>query len=133
MRTHAFRPFAIVSMLALLFGAQVCMVVQCAPGKANSDAHACCARGVAQAPAPDSPAPHESAKPCCIQVTTAAATELQPPASIELHSLSAVLLAAQRVAAAPAVADASPPGDDPAPNLAPPHYAAGSRAPPATA
>ena len=130
MRTHAFRPFAIVSMLALLFGAQLCMVVQCAPGKANSDAHACCAKGVAQAPTPDSPAPHESAKPCCIQVTTAAATELQPPATLELHSLSAVLLAAQLVAAAPVAPDASPPGDDSAPSLAPPHAAAGSRAPP---
>jgi len=133
MRTHGFRLFAIVSMLALLFGAQVCMVVQCAPGKANSEAHRCCAKNVAQSPSPERPAPHASAKPCCIQVTTAAAPELQPPAALEIHSLAAVLVAAQLVAAAPAAADASPPGDDPAPHLAPPHSAAGSRAPPPTA
>lgn len=130
MRPRGFRLYAIVSMLALLFGAQVCMVVQCAPGKATSDAHACCAKGVAKNDVPDRPAPHESAKPCCIQVTTAAAPELQPPAALDTHALAAVLLAAQLAAAAPAPADASPPGDAPAPRPAPPLSAAGTRAPP---
>jgi hypothetical protein len=130
MRTQSFRLFAIVSMLALLFGAQLCMVVQCAPGKATSDAHACCAKGVAKSPAPEAPSPHESAKPCCIQVTTAAAPELQPPAALDLHSLAALLVAGQLAAAAPAALEASPPGDAPAPHPAPPLSAAGSRAPP---
>lgn len=130
MPSRGFRLFAIVSMLALLFGAQLCMVVQCAPGKANSEAHSCCAKGVAKSPVPERPAPHESAKPCCIQVTTAAAPELQPPASLETHTLAAVLVAAQLAAAAPAATGASPPGDALAPRPEPPLSAAGTRAPP---
>lgn len=130
MPSRSFRLFAIVSMLALLFGAQLCMVVQCAPGKATSDAHACCAKDVAQDPVPDRPAPHESAKPCCIQVTMAAAPELQPPAPLEAHTLAAVLVAAQLAAAAPVACDASPPGDALAPRPEPPLSAAGTRAPP---
>jgi len=130
MRTQSFRFFAIVSLLALVFGAQLCMVVQCAPGKPTSDAHSCCAKGVAQDPSPDRPAPPESAKPCCIQVTTATAPELQPPAALESHPLVAVLVAVQLAAAAPAATAASPPGDAPAPRPAPLLAAAGSRAPP---
>lgn len=130
MRTHGFRLYAIVSMLALLFGAQVCMVVQCAPEKADSQAHGCCTKSGEQDPPPP---PYASAKPCCIQVTIAAVPELQPPAALEFHSLAAVLLAAQQAATAPVASTASPPGDEPAPNLAPPLFAAGSRAPPASA
>lgn len=134
MRTHGVRLFSIVSMLALLFGSQLCMVVQCAPGKSTSQAHQCCARGVAKSPAnstaPDRAASHDASKPCCIQVTTAAAPELQPPASNDLHALAAVLVAAQLVAAPVAALDPSPPGDVPAPHSAPSLSAAGSRAPP---
>lgn len=134
MRTSAVRLFSIVSMLALLFGSQLCMVVQCAPGKSTSQAHQCCAKGVAKSPAnstaPDRTASHEAAKPCCIQATTAAAPALQLPVANDLHALAAVLVAAQLVAAPAAAPGPSPPGDDPAPRTAPPLSAAGSRAPP---
>ncbi|MCC6350442.1 MAG: hypothetical protein IT347_12715 [Candidatus Eisenbacteria bacterium] len=138
MRTQGFRFFAIVSTLALLFGAQVCMVVQCAPGKSTSLAHQCCVKAAAanaadsplRHPAPQSPAPHESTRPCCVQVTTAAAPELHPPAATGFQALAAVLVTAQ-LAVAPATAPAPPrPGDVLAPGCAPPLSAAGSRAPP---
>lgn len=130
MRTRGFRLFAIMSMLALLFGGQLCMLVQCSPERAAAQAPTCCARGAAHDPAPERPASHDASKPCCIQVTVAASPELQPPAIQDLHALTAVLVAAQLAAAPLAAFAPSPPADVPAPPPAPPIPAAGPRAPP---
>ncbi len=129
MRTHAFRLFALVSMLALLFGAQVCMLFQCTPKQARPAAHACCAAAAAKS-APGAPVPHESVKPCCVQVTLAGAPTLEPPVAVDAFAPFA-LLAAFAFDAAPAAAFApSPPGDAAPPPAGPPLAAAGSRAPP---
>lgn len=129
MRTHGFRLFAIVSMLALLSGGQLCMLVRCSPKQAAGPAHACCAKSGATG-APAAPAPHESAMPCGLQVTEASAPALEPPAAPESHALAVLLVAAQ-LAAAPAVAPAPPPpGGGSSPPPSPPRSAAGSRAPP---
>jgi hypothetical protein len=129
MRTHAFRLFAIMSMLALLFGAQVCMLVQCSPKRATGVAHSCCEKAAAKR-APGAPAPHESAKPCCIQATMASAPALEPPSALDTPLLAAMVFAVQLAAAPAAARTASPPGDADTPPPAPPIHAAGSRAPP---
>lgn len=130
MRTHAFRLFALVSMLALLLGAQVCMIVQCSPKPSRPAAHACCARTAAAKSAPGAPVPHESVKPCCVQVTLADAPTLAPPLAASVFAPLA-LLATIVFDAAPAAAFApSPPGDAAPPPAGPPLAAAGSRAPP---
>ena len=129
MRTHTFRLFAIVSMLALLFGAQVCMLVQCSPAHAAGVVHSCCAKAAARS-ANGAPAPHESAKPCCIQATVASAPALEPPATAQISLFAAIVVAAQLAAAPIAACTSSPPGDDRSPTSAPPAGAAGSRAPP---
>lgn len=129
MRTQGFRLFAIMSMLALLSGSQLCMIVRCSPKQAMGPAHACCAQSGATG-APAAPAPHESAMPCGLQVTEASAPALEPPAAPESHAL-AVLLVAVQMAEAPAVAPRSSPLDEAAsPPPSPPGSAAGSRAPP---
>jgi len=133
MRTHGFRPLAIVTMLALLFGSQLCMLVQCSPKRATAAAHGCCARSAAASAAkqvPGAPVSHDSAKPCCIQVTVAGVASLEPPSAVDSHVLAAVLLAAQLVVAPRAALVPSPPGDDVSPHPTPPLSAAGSRAPP---
>lgn len=129
MRTHSFRLFAIVSMLALLFGAQVCMLVQCSPRRATGIAHSCCEKPAGKS-AHGAPAPHESAKPCCIQATVASAPALEPPAALDTPVLAAMVFAAQLAAAPVAACTASLPGDADTPLPAPPRTAAGSRAPP---
>lgn len=134
MRTHGLRLFAIVSMLALLFGGQVCMLVQCSPKHAPAAAHPCCTAGAPASAAkhvPVAPASHESARPCCIQATMASVPSLEPPAAFDcLHAPAATLVAVQVVAAPRAALVPSPPGDAESPLPTPPLSAAGSRAPP---
>jgi hypothetical protein len=139
MRTHGFRLYAIVSMLALLFGSQLCMLVQCSPKRATAVVHGCCDRSAASSAArqaPDAPASHDSAKPCCIQLTVESAPSLEPPvandsrSSRDSHVPAALLIAAQLVTAPRAALPSSPPRDDVSPHPAPLLSAAGSRAPP---
>ena len=132
MRNQGFRLFAIVSMLALLFGGQLCMLVDCgakpaAAATAKAD-HACCAKGAASG-AKHVPAPHECAKPCCMSATTSPSPELARPEFFGAHEL-AVAIAAYELApsAAPVWMHESV-----SPRLrhaSPPRLAAGLRAPP---
>jgi hypothetical protein len=134
MRNHGVRLFAIVSMLALLFGGQLCMLVDCgakpagATGATAKADHSCCANGSPPAPR-RRPAPHDCAKPCCMSAATSPVPELARPDFFGAREL-AVAIAAYDVSL-PAVTER--PFESRAPRLrhvSPPRLAAGLRAPP---
>ena len=136
MRNQGLRLFAIVSMLALLFGGQLCMLVECGAkpagavaAKSAKAAHACCTKGSAAGGAKHAPAPHECAKPCCMSVATSPVPELARPE----------FLGASELAVAIAAYEMEPPvvaawvHESRSPRLrhaSPPRLAAGLRAPP---
>jgi hypothetical protein len=133
MRTHGFRLFAIVSMLALLFGGQLCMLVDCGAKPAGAAtakaAHACCAKGAPADAEKSAPAPHDCAKPCCMSAATSPVPELARPDFFDAREIAAVLAAYEM--APPAVTEW--PFESRAPRLrhvTPPRLAAGLRAPP---
>jgi len=138
MRNQGVRLFAIVSMLALLFGGQLCMLVDCgAKAAAASTAkagHACCAKGAPASPAKNAPAPHDCAKPCCMSAATSPVPELARPELARPEFFGARDLAV--AIAAYELAPAAVPVwlyESHSPRLrhaSPPRLAAGLRAPP---
>jgi hypothetical protein len=125
-----FRVVSIVSLLALLFGSQLCMLVDCAP-KPHRALHACCeaaakkAGGATQAPG------HECGRPCCIAIALPHAPELDRPALQDAHAAAMPVAAASLTLEAPvAVATRARPGDSASPPAVPPPSAARLRAPP---
>jgi hypothetical protein len=134
MRFVGIRPFAIVSMLALLLGGQLCMIVDCAP-RANAAAtpsHSCCATASQAGHGTPTPAPaRESTRPCCIAVALTAAPDLDRPLARELHLSLACLVATFEAVSAPQIVPAPQfPGESSSPPASPPRSAAGARAPP---
>ncbi len=129
--------FTVVTMLALLFGSQLCTLVNCASPLAHGTVHACCAAAAARAAThtkssgSPSSAPHACDRPCCIEIALPHAPELDRPLATTAHALGECLAVAAELAAAPRVAPLapSPPGDTAAPPP-PPRSAAGTRAPP---
>ncbi len=129
MRTY-FRVVSIVSLLALMFGSQLCLLVECAP-KAGHALHPCCAAAANRAAkSPHSPA-HECGRPCCIAIALPHTPELDRPAARDAHAALALLAVVQSPLAAPVVtATHTRPGDTASPPAWPPRSAAGTRAPP---
>jgi hypothetical protein len=126
--------FTVVTMLALLFGSQLCTLVNCASPRAHAAPHACCAAAAARAATHTKAAgsaPHACDRPCCIEIALTHAPELNRPLATNAHALAACLAVAAELAAAPRVTPLapSPPGDAAAPPP-PPRSAAGVRAPP---
>ena len=133
MRNQGVRLFSIVSMLALLFGGQLCMLVDCGAkpaGAATAKAeHGCCAKGAPAGAEQQTPAPHDCAKPCCMSVATSPAPELSRPEFFGAREIAVVIAAYE--AAPPAVTEW--PFESRSPRLrhaSPPRLAAGLRAPP---
>ena len=129
MRT-LFRAVSIVSLLALMFGSQLCMLVDCAP-KTHRASHACCQTAADRA-AKSSRAPaHDCGRPCCIAIALPHTPELDRPAARDAHTAVALLAATLSWLEAPVVAAAHErPGDTASPPAWPPRSAAGTRAPP---
>jgi hypothetical protein len=128
-RTY-FRVVSIVSLLALMFGSQLCMLVDCAP-KAGHALHACCAAAANRAAKSSRVPAHECGRPCCIAVALPHTPELDRPAVQDLHAPLALLAAATPRLDAPALAATHErPGDTASPPARPPRPAAGTRAPP---
>ena len=131
MRNQGVRLFSIVSMLALLFGGQLCMLVDCGakPAATAKADHACCAKGAASGAAKHAPAPHDCAKPCCMSAATSPVPELARPEFFGASELATAIGAYESEPAAvpvwlyeshsPRLRHASPP-----------RLAAGLRAPP---
>ena len=137
MRNQGLRLFAIVSMLALLFGGQLCMLVECGAkpagavaAKSAKAAHACCTKGSAAGGAKHAPAPHECAKPCCMSAATSPVPELARPDFLGARELTVAI--ADYEIAPPAVPTWLYEGHSPRlhRHASPPRLAAGLRAPP---
>jgi hypothetical protein len=133
MRNHGVRLFAIVSMLALLFGGQLCMLVDCGAkpaGAATAKAeHACCAKGAASGAAKHTPSSHDSAKPCCMSVATSPVPELARPEYFGAREI-AVAVAAYELAPSAAPVWMHESRSPRLRHASPPRLAAGLRAPP---
>lgn len=133
MRTRSFQLYAVVSMLALLLGSQLCMLVDCVPGRSHAAMHACCeaaAKRMAHARHASAPA-QECARPCCHSVTLTQAPQLEAPSPEAARTLHALVAAALDPSTEIRLSrHASPPGDAATPPVSPPRSAAGVRAPP---
>jgi hypothetical protein len=130
-RTY-FRVVSIVSLLALLFGSQLCMLVDCAP-KAGRAQHSCCAAAASRAAKSSRTPAHDCGRPCCIAVALPHTPELDRPAAPDAHATVALLAVTLSWLDAPVVsATHERPGDTASPPAWPPRCAAGTRAPPLT-
>jgi hypothetical protein len=117
-------------MLALMFGSQLCMLVDCAP-KAHHATHACCEAAAKKAASSSSRTAHECGRPCCIAIALPHTPELDRPAAQDARAAVAVLAVALSWLDAPVVAATHErPGETASPPAWPPRCAAGTRAPP---
>lgn len=134
MRNRGFSLFAVTSMVALLFGGQLCMLGECSAQPAQAAAHDCCAKTAEESSnTKTATGIPESARPCCIQVTPSSVPALEPPAAPAGH-VPAALVVAVELAATPARVEAPrAPVDVGSPPLPDLPCARGERAPPISA
>ena len=128
-RTY-FRVVSIVSLLALLFGSQLCMLVDCAP-KPHRALHSCCAAAAQKAGRTSQAPAHECGRPCCIAIALPHAPTLDRPLTVDAHDVLTLAASEQVGFDAPvATATRARPGDSASPPASPPRFADGTRAPP---
>ena len=127
------RVVSIVSLLALMFGSQLCMLVDCAP-KPHRALHACCEAAAKKAGRSSQAPAHDCGRPCCIAIALPHTPELDRPAAqaaYAAHHVFALAALAQLALEAPAASHThAGAGDADSPPARPPLLAAGTRAPP---